>query len=80
MPCSFQCSVIFPNGAVVWSAVGDFGISWSYLLTSYLSSDSISANKKYRGLHIHMCLPHYIRFFFEVLKSNYMYIVLERLN
>ena len=31
--CSNLCSVSLPYGAVVWSAVCDCGISWSYSLT-----------------------------------------------
>ena len=32
MYCYYKCSVALPHGAVGWSAVCDFGISWSYSL------------------------------------------------
>ena len=33
MYCYYNCSVSLTHGAVGWSAVGDYGISWSYSLT-----------------------------------------------
>ena len=34
----FQCSVSLPPGAMGWSVVYDFGISWSYLFFHTKSS------------------------------------------
>ena len=38
MSCDFWCFVALPHGLVGWSAVCDWGISWSYSLTFYLLS------------------------------------------
>ena len=47
MSCSCNCSLPLPHGAMVWSAVCDCGISWSYSLfekfyVSYLFADYLS--------------------------------------
>ena len=38
MYCYYKCSVALPHGAVGWSAVCDWGISWSYSLTFWYYS------------------------------------------
>ena len=36
MSCDYKCSVALPRGAVSWSAVCDYGISWSYSFCLHL--------------------------------------------